>query len=281
MAVLPTHVKDLRELMVKNGFIKKSSFDAYTFVKEKGEWAKKEGGGVSGEDADIEVSEEVNIGAGNKYIETDYPRPHRRYRLVLESPNASLEEPYFWMLEHVRQDVGLPYVEKITDTYSSSEQSSFWGATQSRLGAQQDRVSQYLRGISEMIKQLFQLVRELRILDEKIEPRETWEKSDSADMALKAEYTDLVENKGGQMQPGSIYHLSQSVGYSVLPDMFFNTRIHKLEDIDKKVEEKFKGYNDNVKNVLKRKLYSYINWKIKTDAELKSRRALGTSNECR
>ena len=59
-------------------------------------------------------------------------------------------------------------IDKITDTFSASENSSFFGTSQQRVGLQQDKVSQYLATIGKMIKELFQLVRELRIIDERL-----------------------------------------------------------------------------------------------------------------
>jgi len=276
-------MEETKILLVKNGFIKKDSSSKYR-KNSKGYYELIEGGGVATDDANVEVDEEsdVNEGLGSKniksikgqftslYLPTGYPPPHRRFRLMIESPNASIEEPYFWILDNLRQDNGFPYVDKITDIFSASEQSAFWGASQARLGIQQDRVSQYLKGISELIKQLFALVRELRIIDEKLQPRKDWSKYNSADVTLKGEYTDIVENKGGQVAPGSVYHLAQTVGYAVLPDLFFNTHIYKMEDIDKKINEL--KFNPNVKNVLRRKMYAFINWKLQTDKELNSRR---------
>jgi len=121
----------------------------------------------------------------------------------IASSSISIEETYYWLLTYMRQESSFPFINKLTDVFSASEQSAFWGAAQSRIGIQQDRISQYLKGSSEMIKQLFQLVRELRVLDEKLEPRKQWGKVRAADVALKGEYTDLVENRGGQVQPGS------------------------------------------------------------------------------
>ena len=63
---------------------------------------------------------------------------------------------------------GFPIVEKIIDVFTSAEQSAFWGQSSTRLGFQQDKVSQYLATIGNMIKDMFQLVRELRILDERL-----------------------------------------------------------------------------------------------------------------
>ena len=111
----------------------------------------------------------------------------------------------------------------------------------------QKKESQYVKGMSRMKKQLFQWVRKIRVLDEKLEPRKNWEEIKAADIALKGEYTDFVENKGGQVAPGSFYHLAQTVGYAILPDLFFNTHIYKLDEVDRTVDAL--KFNKNVKNV--------------------------------
>ncbi|NJL44385.1 MAG: hypothetical protein HC945_03675 [Nitrosarchaeum sp.] len=220
------------------------------------------------------------------YLFTGYPKPLGRLQLVLESPSISIEETYYWFLEHLRTDFSFGLIDKITDSFSASEQSSFWGQAQQRLSIQQDRVQQYMASIGKMIKDLFALVRELRIIDEKLAPREIWDEAakavakgkpaesvdgfKSADATLKSEYTDMVENRGGQVQPGSIYHLSSTVGYVTLPDLFFNTRVLTKEQIDKVVDGM--DWNPNVKNVLRRKLFQFVNWKLQSDHELRQRR---------
>jgi hypothetical protein len=266
--------EDWGKLLVQHGFIKEKAKGKYK-QKEDNTWIAMQGD-ASPSDADMEESEEANITASTakdytKYIKTGYPDPFKRYRLIVESPNVSIEENYYWLLNYIRYSSAFPYVEKLTDIFSASEQSAFWGASQSRIGIQQDRVANYLKGISDMIKTgLFQLVRELRIIDEKLEPRKQWGKVKAADIALKGEYTDLVENRGQQVQPGSIYHLAQNVGFTILPDIFFNTQVYTLEDLDRVVDDL--NFNTNVKQVLRRKLYAFINWKLKTDKELESRR---------
>jgi len=268
-------IDDWGKLLVKHGFIKKSALGKYR-KNEQGTYDPTQGE-ISADDADMEVTEEVNIQAANEpgfaaYQKTGYPDPYKRYRLVVEASvsKVSIEETYYWLLNYMRQESSFPHVEKLTDVFSASEQSAFWGAAQSRMGIQQDRASQYFKGMSEMIKQLFQLVRELRVLDEKLEPRRKWGKVKAADVALKGEYTDLVENRGGQVQPGSIYHLAQQVGFTILPDLFFNTHVYSLDEIDKKVDAL--KFNKNVKQVLRRKLYAFVNWKLRTDKELENRR---------
>ncbi len=268
--------EDYGKLLVKHGFIKKSAASKYA-LQEDGTYKPAKIKEIDPADADREEGEQVSVqpyleGKFTSYIKTAYPDPLKRYRLIVEAASSkiSIEETYYWLLNYLRRDAHFPYIEKLTDVFSASEQSSFWGAAQSRMSLQQDRASQYFKGMSEMIKQLFQLVRELRVLDEKLEPRNQWSDVKAADVALKGEYSDLVENRGGQVQPGSIYHLAQQVGYAILPDLFFNTHVYKLEDIDKKIDDM--KYNKNVKNVLRRKLYAFINWKLRTDQELKNRR---------
>ncbi len=265
------------ERLVKYGFIKGSARDKYTFDEDKKAFKPaSEMGKIEAGDADEEETEEQNISVAGSYFKTGYPNTVKRYRLVFESFGQSIEEMYYWFLEHLRQDQAFAYADKITDIFSASENSAFFGSSQQRLGIQQDKAQQFMATIGKMIKDLFALVREMRILDEKLAPRRLWfdkEKgkgSDSADVALKGEFTDLVENRGGQMQPGSVFHLAQTVGYTILPDLFFNTKVYDEGKLDEAVDKM--EYNQQVKVVLKRKLYAFINWKKKTDAELEARR---------
>ncbi|MFT4260817.1 MAG: hypothetical protein ACMXX9_00100 [Candidatus Woesearchaeota archaeon] len=259
------------QLLVKFGFIKSSAKSKYKFDEKKGYYVSTSDEGYSGDDADEEMAEEANISWNRQYYKTGYPSTKTRYKLISESFQMSAEEMYYWMINHLRQDAGFPQMIKVTDMFSASENSAYFGQTAQRLSIQEDRASNFLRGIAEMVKTLFQIVRELRILDERLEIYEQWEKSKSADATLKGLYADFAENKGGQMQPGSVYHLSNQVGYASLPDLFFNTIIYKKEDVDKVIEG-MPGFNKNVKAVLKRKLFQFIVWKEKTHAELKARR---------
>ena len=270
------NIDDMAKLLIKHGFIKKGARGKYK-TNDRGHWVPVREGEIDPNDADMEINEEVNIQAVldtnfSSYQKTGYPDPYKRYRIVIEAGTnkVSMEEVYYWFLNYMRQEASFPHIDKVTDIFSASEQSAFWGAAQSRMSLQQDRASQYFKGMSEMVKQLFQLVRELRVLDEKLEPRKNWGEVKAADVAMKGEYTDLVENKGGQVAPGSVYHLAQTVGFTILPDLFFNTHVYSLDKVDSVVDSL--KYNKNVRQVLRRKLYAFINWKLRTDKELENRR---------
>lgn len=262
-----------KQLLVKYGFLNSKGKKIYKYDEKKGHYVKREGDSDEFDEgcADEEMAEEVNVKNNQQLYPTGYPNPGKRYKLVHEGLNLSLEELYYWCLNHVRQDASFPYVDKITDIFSASEQSAMFGQSAQRLSIQEDRASSFLRGISEMIKTLFQIVRELRIIDERLSIYKNWKKSKSADVTLKGLYADFAENKGGQMQPGSIYHLSNQVGYATLPDLFFNTSVYDKKEVDKVVDN-MKGFNPNVKNVLKRKLYHFLEWKEKTEDEMESRK---------
>lgn len=223
--------------------------------------------------ADEEMYEEVWLqpaleGEFAHYYGTGYPEPDMRYFLILENFDASIEESYYWVLSQMRRDQSFKTFYKITDTFTASEQSAFWGSAQSRMKIQQDTVSQYLAAIGKMVKDLFQIVRELRIIDERLELYDNWDVSNSADITLKGLFIDLVE--GGSKSPSSVYGLAQQVGFTILPDLFFNTHIYDKNDLDEKIDNM--KYNKAIKNVLKRKLLSYIIWKDKTDKEIRVRR---------
>ncbi len=264
-------VLDDKKLLVKYGFIKLKKMSDYEFDKDKGYYVKKDGSDIDPEDADVEKEEEGHIKWTKEYQETGYPKPFNRFRLIHEEAGLSMEEMYYWCLNHIKQDFGFPFLDKITDLFTASEQSASFGNTGQRMSIQQDRASGFLRGISELVKTLFEIVRELRIIDERLDIYNSWEEHKSADATLKGLYADFAENKGGQMQPGSIYHLADTVGYAALPDLFFNTVVYKKEDIDKVIDS-MESFNPNVRSVLKRKLYQFIVWKEKTHKELESRR---------
>ena len=226
----------------------------------------------------IERGEFVNIEQGigdyqtaDMVEENVYPEPLVYYKEHIEKEHDSLEETYFWFLHFLRFDLGFPKIHKIYDIFSASESSAMFGSNAQRLSIQQDRASQYLVQIGQLVKQLFPLVRELRVIDERLEMYHNWDKNKSADISLKHLYINLVE--GGTQNPDSVYGLAQKVGYTILPDLFLGTHVYKLENIDKEIDEgSVKEFNKNVRTVLKRKLYLYINWKLKTQKELEAKR---------
>ena len=219
---------------------------------------------------EAEISEEFR----NTKTKTGFPKPARRYRLHYEGYNISIEEPYFWNLHYLRYFGGFARIDKITDVFAAAENSAFFGANQQRLGLQQDKVSQFLATIGKMVRELFQLVREMRILDERmsyyVDSFTSSPSAASAEITLKGIWVDLVEQ--GAKNPASVYGMAREVQFTTLPDLFFSTHPKKQEDVDIVVERERGQFNRKVREVLARKLRSFLAWKEHTFEELKNRR---------
>ena len=208
----------------------------------------------------------------NQIVRTVWPKPKKTRRLVHEAYNMSIEEDYYWILNFVRYDENM-IVEKITDIFSAAEQSSFFGQAWQRIGLQQDKVSQFLATIGKMVKELFQLVRELRVLDERLsyygDSYNTASKSqESAEITLKGIWIDMVEQ--GAKNPASVYGMARELQFVTLPDLFFDTHPQNSREVDEVVDKL--QFNRKVREVLKRKLRSFLEWKERSYDELKNRR---------
>jgi len=209
----------------------------------------------------------------DQMMETNYPEPMRRWRVVFESHNNSIESNYYWLLNYLRHDLGFLSIDKITDVFAASEHSAFFGVAQQRIGLQQDKVTQFLATIGKMIKDMFQLVRELRIIDERLgyykDSYDTTSRSrESAEITLKGIWVDMVE--GGSKNPASVYGLARELQFTTLPDLFYAAHPPTSRDVDDVVNQL--DFNKKVKEVLKRKLRQFLAWKEETYKELGVRR---------
>jgi len=214
---------------------------------------------------DEEYSEE----ATHQYIHTNWPKPLNRLRFVYEMTNQSVEETYFWILDDLREEIGFDDIEKITDLFSAAEQSAFFGAAYQKISLQQDKVMQFLTATGKMVKELFQLVRELRVIDERVELYDTSYKGvESSEITLKGYWVDMVEQ--GAKNPASVYGMAREVQFTTLPDLFFSAFPRRSEDVDSFVDPI--EFNRKVREVLKRKLKAFLIWKEHTYREIKDRR---------
>src|SRR3989338_6198524 len=151
------------------------------------------------------------------YVKTGFPKSKLTYKVVHQIFNQSIEENYFWTMEFLRTHEGFHELTKITDLFGASEHSAFFGSAQQRLGLQQDKVSQFLATIGKMVKELFQLVREIRILDERINYyKDSYSHSrsrESAEITLKGIWIDLVEQ--GSKNPASVFGMARELQFKI------------------------------------------------------------------
>jgi hypothetical protein len=219
---------------------------------------------------------EVQEAAKDQRLKTGYPAPKASWRIIHESPHASIEPMYFWAVNALQYDLGFPWIEKVTDSFTASEHSSFAGSAVQRLGLTQDRVSGYLATIGKLIKDLFLLVREMRWYDERLkhyaqaDQPEGWEPGMTT---LKYLWVDLVDGTaGGQRTASNLWEMARQLEYTALPDLFFSTHPRKRDDIMKAIQARAGEFNPNVRRVLANKLELFLTWKESTHAEMLERR---------
>ncbi len=211
--------------------------------------------------------------ASEQMFRTGYPKPQNSYRLIYETFQKPAEAFYFWCLNHFR-DLGFPVVDKIIDVFTASEQSAFYGASQQRLSLHEDKVSQYLATIGRMVKELFQVVREIRIIKERLglyrgAMGDDQKIREHNEVALKGLYVDMVE--GGAKSPASVFGMASQLQFTALPELFFTVHPKSEADIERLTNEKELKFNENIRTVLKRKLASYLHWRNATYVELMDR----------
>ncbi|MBU2638291.1 MAG: hypothetical protein KJ955_04925 [Nanoarchaeota archaeon] len=200
-----------------------------------------------------------------------------QYELVVESMGAGMEKYYFWILKFMREPfpsgIGFDQIEKIKDLFDASVTSSFHGHVGTKMSALQQQAQQYLALIGQLVKTIFPIVREIRIMDERLQYYEDSLKgNESAEIALKSIWVEVVEK--GMESPNSVYGLATKVGFLSLPDLFFSINPKDgLKGVDSAIKSaKNNGTNEKVANVLAKKLYAYYDWKEKTYQEMQHTR---------
>ena len=200
-----------------------------------------------------------------------------RYHLLIDSPQAGVEKNYFSVLRTLTDDKpfgrGIKgeegYIIKTKDIYTAGETSSYWGNVETRRATQIDKFQQIQGNIGSMVKAMFQLLRELRILEERLEFYNPDHKSKtSAEVHLKSVWVDQVE--GGAKSPSSVMGLTTQVGFAALADLFYSIHPKTKEDVKKEVDKlkESHGINKKVREILARKLLQFLIWKEKTKKEL-------------
>src|SRR3989338_4907089 len=221
--------------------------------------------------------EEITEIVSGEHGPSGFPAPVKSYTLFMESSDLSLEAPYYWILDTLKR--AFPIVEKLEDSFAASENSAFFGVDQQKLGAQQDKISQYLATTGKMIKELFQMVRELRIIDERLRYYDSAEnelKKDidkrerGGEITLKGMFVDLVQ--GGGKSAASVYGMARELEFVTLPDLFFDAPPFKnQQELENHIKNLAKDFNQNVLRVLIRHLTQFKQWKEQTAKEHHSR----------
>ncbi len=196
-----------------------------------------------------------------------------KHWMVLESMTAGLEKHYFNVLRLLREEpshgIGYKKIIKVRDLFDASVTSSFHGHVGTKISALQQQASQHMATLGAMVKTIFPIVRELRIMDERLDYyKRSYDDDDSAEVSLKSIWIESVEQ--GMQNPNSVYSLSTKVGYLTLPDLFFRISpkdgVNGVDEAIKSLEKE--GVPKRVGDVCAKKLFAYYEWKEKTYKEM-------------
>ena len=186
------------------------------------------------------------------------------FNLIYDSFGEGLEPSYYWILDFLRED--LKYgVEKIHDQFMSAEASGFFGELGVRRTAMEKRAMELMQTLGVLVKSILQLLWDMKEFELRLDHYDKLnsknkEEREAADSALRAIWLTDVDIKKGR---GSINMLAQDLNFVTLRDAFMV--VSSVEDV-KKLD-----LNDRVKRILKYKIKEYMDWRKRSEAELRKR----------
>ena len=194
------------------------------------------------------------------------------YHVIYDTFGQTLEPVYFWTLDFMRgiQPSGLGFdVSKVEEEFEASAGGSYFGELGARASAMQDRAMAILRQVNAVIKEVINLIYDLKEYEMRLEvydhadpKKETnSSKRESAEHSLKSIWMDQVDVKTGL---GSVNNLTRGdLQFVTLRDAFMQAKSAK--DADKM------DLNKRVKIIVKKKLEEYLNWRKIGEEELRKR----------
>ena len=184
------------------------------------------------------------------------------YHILYDTFSQTLEPVYFWTLDFLRADapsgLGLQ-VEKIEEEFEASVGSGYYGELGARASAMQDRAMAMLRQVNALIKEIVNLIYDLKEFEMRLETYDNVdpkkqsnpEERRTAELSLRSIWMDQVDIKKGI---GSINNLTRGdLQFVTLRDGFMQAK--DLKDANKL------DLNKRVKSLLEKKLSEYFQWR--------------------
>lgn len=210
-----------------------------------------------------------------------------KLQVSLDNMGDSIEKHYFhfvkFFTKHESTSFGIHAEEliKLKDVFDASVSSSFHGQIGSKISAMQQQISGYLTQIGQLSKSLFPMVREIRLMDERLamynrsfSTKKDDQEARQNEVALKSTWIEVVEQ--GMQNPNSVYSMATKLGFVTLPDLFFGINPQgkdpqeQLKNLTSALDEihKQQAFNTKVRIALEKKLVQYYTWKEKTWQEM-------------
>lgn len=182
--------------------------------------------------------------------------PEWQTKLVYDSYAETLEPVYFWLLDFM-ETLGLK-VEKISDNFTASPGSGYFGDMSQRMSNVQDRAMTLLKLVNDMIRNIISVINDLKSRELKLkdyDDRTSEEKGikESAILSLKRRWADEVDMKKGR---GALLSMTQQAFPGIM-DAFM--QCNSIEDADKL------EVNEMIKRTLKPRIKEWQDWIKKSE----------------
>lgn len=190
--------------------------------------------------------------------------PSAKYNLIYDSPSETLEPLYFWILDFMNNTFNGD-VEKLLDNFTSSPGSGHFAELGARATRMQEEATKILGNVNTVLKSIINIIYDLKEFEIRLEHYEeakskNKENAEAGLLALKQIWMDQVDIKRGR---GSINMLAQDLNFITLRDAFMVAKT--IEEVDKI------DLNDRVKRILKPRLQEFLEWRKRSETELKKR----------
>jgi hypothetical protein len=218
-----------------------------------------------------ELKKEVKTIRNNSIVKLKNNQP-MSYHILYDTFSQTLEPVYFWTLDFLRGDapsgLGLQ-VEKIEEEFEASVGSGYYGELGARASAMQDRAMAMLRQVNGLIKEIVNLIYDLKEFEMRLETydnvdpkkQSNSEERRIAELSLRSIWMDQVDIKKGI---GSINNLTRGdLQFVTLRDAFMQAK--DIKDANKL------DLNKRVKSLLEKKLAEYLQWRKYSESELRKR----------
>ena len=212
-------------------------------------------------------------------IEDFLGKPIKKYPVTWIKFSQSIEHIYYIMLGIYRDDFGIKDIKKTLDTYTGSEISQVGNQLGQKQGIFQDRITNLLTGIGRMSREMFPILRNIRVIEERLAFYDSYFKLDenweTADLNLKNIWNSFV--LGGVQSPQSIFGMAQQIQFTTLPTLFMNNHKPPHMSVKKFLEsfgfkKKNPQYSVLLLNALAEKVSAYYNWLDNSYHELMQRK---------
>ncbi|MCX8194372.1 MAG: hypothetical protein N3G19_03380 [Candidatus Pacearchaeota archaeon] len=213
----------------------------------------------------VEKNKEVKEAKIREAIDKAKPKPVWDHAITYDSSSEQLEPIYFWILDFM-SDLKLK-VEKIVDNFTASAGGGYFAEIGTRATKMQEEGMKILGAVNTVIKSIINIIYDLKEFEIRLKQYDLAKSKDPKEaeaglLGLKQIWLDKVDAQKGY---GSINMMTRSpeIGFITLRDAFIIAKTP--EDVDKM------DLNDRVKRVLKPRVAEFLEWKARSEIELRKR----------